>query len=299
MSHTSIWVPVVTLFLLPSGMLRAQVAELDKLEGLSIPLFLLSASTGQEAQADLKLPTASEIRKPDTLERKEETTTLDVLHRKQSTSLQCPFHAGGGRCVNDTHWVIWIGTTEYSLATIVDQLRIQADASLEEEVDPVVGVRLSARRVVLRADQTAPWGYLNRIIAACATSKIYKIAVAARSGEIEGRFECWLPRAMPLDTRAGQASREASVPAEIRIAMFWDETQQATIRQWKDRRIESDEDLLAQMKEARDGWVLEKQPGVPLTIDAAANVPWSDIVHVINLSRIAHVDNVEFVHGAE
>ena len=262
---------------------------------LFVSVFLLGAFTGQ---TDPKLPTATEIKRADTLELEQETTTINVLHRKEGTSVQCPLHAGGGLCRNDPHWVISIGTTEYTLETIGPRLKIEADASLEEEVDPAVGVRLSARRIVLRADQTAPWGYLNRIIAACATAKIYKIAVAARSEEIEGRFECWLPRGMPLGAGAGQA-REASVQAEIRVALFWDGTRQATIRKLNERVIESDEDLLARIKEARDGWVLEQQPDVPLAIDSAASVPWNDIVHVIDLAKRAHLDHIEFALGAE
>ena len=44
---------------------------------------------------------------------------------------------------------------------------------------PQAGVRLSARKLIIRADKSAPYGHVNKIIEYAGTAGIYKIEVGA------------------------------------------------------------------------------------------------------------------------
>jgi biopolymer transport protein ExbD len=51
--------------------------------------------------------------------------------------------------------------------------------SLEDQVDPAAGRKLSRRKLMIRADQAAPYGYVQGLIQAAGEAGIYMIEVGA------------------------------------------------------------------------------------------------------------------------
>ncbi len=112
--------------------------------------------------------------------------------------------------------------------------------------------------------------------------------------QLEGKFDSWLPKGKGA---AGSIQIEGILD-EVRVAMFWDEDNQRTIRQLRNRRVESDEELATLIKEAHDDWVRMNKPDTPVTIDAEPRVPWNDVINVLNLCKKNRIDKIEFALGA-
>jgi len=112
--------------------------------------------------------------------------------------------------------------------------------------------------------------------------------------QLEGKFDSWLPKGKGA---TGSVQIEGLLD-EVRVAMFWDEARQVTVRQLRNRRIETDQELSQLIKEAHDDWVRMNKPDTPVTIDAEARVPWNDVIKVMNLCKQNHIDKIEFALGA-
>lgn len=110
--------------------------------------------------------------------------------------------------------------------------------------------------------------------------------------ELEGKFESWLPK------NKGQASQDNQSPIEeIRVAMFWDEPNHRTIRQFGRVIVRDDEQLQGLIKDSYAGWVRLGKTDTPVIIDAAEMVPWRDVVNVVNLAKRERIDKIEFAAG--
>jgi biopolymer transport protein ExbD len=146
---------------------------------LLLLFFILGADMTQREQADLVLPTASEIKEDEKVKSEDPTTTVNVQHRLDDSNFQCPINTRGDVCRVDEHWLIVIRGREVPREMLKEQLKIEADEALEADVDPIAGVRLSARKIVIRADRLAPYGDVNKIIELCGGVGIYKVEVGA------------------------------------------------------------------------------------------------------------------------
>src|SRR6266850_3233723 len=85
--------------------------------------------------------------------------------------------------------------------------------------------------------------------------------------QIEGKFDTWLPKGKGVSG----VDPSTEVISEIRVAMFWDEANQRTIRQYGSRRVQDDGELESLIKEAKAAWIASNKPEVPMTIDAEAS----------------------------
>jgi biopolymer transport protein ExbD len=112
--------------------------------------------------------------------------------------------------------------------------------------------------------------------------------------QLEGKFDSWLPKGKGS---TGAISAEGILD-EVRVALTWDENGQRTIRQLRDRRVDTDEELSTLIKEAHDDWVRMNKPDTPVTIDAEARVPWEDVIKVMNICKSNRIDKIEFALGA-
>ncbi len=111
--------------------------------------------------------------------------------------------------------------------------------------------------------------------------------------QLEGKFDTWLPKGkgsegMPLN----------SVIQEVRVALFWDEKNQETQRKVGTRLVPDDDELLELISTAYQGFVRLDHPEVPVTIDGDLRVPWMDVIDVMNISKKAGIDRVEFAYNA-
>lgn len=146
---------------------------------LLLLFFILGADMSQREQAELVLPTASEIKEADKLKGEDVTTTVNIQHRPESNVFSCPINKGGGVCRDLTHWLFLITGSEYTVDTLKAQLEVVAQATMEDHTDPDAGEILSARKVIIRADKAAPYGHVQKVIEYCGQVKIYKIEVGA------------------------------------------------------------------------------------------------------------------------
>jgi biopolymer transport protein ExbD len=112
--------------------------------------------------------------------------------------------------------------------------------------------------------------------------------------QIEGKFDTWLPKGKGI----GGAGADSSIIEEIRIAMYWNEDQQRTTRKFRDRPVDDDDTLQTLVREAHADFVRLNKPDTPVTIDSAFDVPWDDVIRVVNLCKRENIDKIEFALGA-
>ena len=111
--------------------------------------------------------------------------------------------------------------------------------------------------------------------------------------QLEGKFESWLPKGKGV---CGVGA-DSSILEEVRVAMTWDEVHQKTIRQFRNRKVETDDELSLLIKEGHEDWVRMNKPETPVTIDAEPKVPWDDVINVVNLCKRIQIDKIEFALG--
>ena len=112
--------------------------------------------------------------------------------------------------------------------------------------------------------------------------------------QLEGKFDSWLPKGKGT---TGAITAEGILD-EVRVAMWWDEAAQRSIRQIGQRRVANDDELAQLIKEGHDAWVRQNKPDTPVTIDAEARVPWEDVIKVMNICKSNRIDKIEFALGA-
>ena len=86
--------------------------------------------------------------------------------------------------------------------------------------------------------------------------------------------------------------------SEVRVALVWDETTQTVHRKMGDREYPNDDDLAKAISEAHDAWVKKGKPDAPVTIDASSDIPWAEVIKVVNLIKKLGIDKIEFAMGA-
>ncbi len=146
---------------------------------LLLLFFILGADMTQREQAELVLPIASEIKEDDKVKSPDPITTVNVQHRPEDGAFKCAVNANGGYCRETDHWTTVIRGQPVPREMLKDQLQAEADETLEPDIDPAAGKRLSARKVIIRADRLAPYGDVNKVIETCSMVGIYKVEVSA------------------------------------------------------------------------------------------------------------------------
>ena len=111
--------------------------------------------------------------------------------------------------------------------------------------------------------------------------------------QLEGKFDSWLPK----DKGLGDVSQLKDVIEEVRIALFWDPKTETVTRQLGTRRVKDDDDLQTLIRNAHADWEKIGKANTPVTVDAAGEVPWKDVVNVINLCKREQIDKIEFAFG--
>ncbi|HEX6863608.1 MAG TPA: biopolymer transporter ExbD [Thermoanaerobaculia bacterium] len=118
--------------------------------------------------------------------------------------------------------------------------------------------------------------------------------ISLKFKQLEGKFDSWLPKGKGTSG----AITDSSILEEVRVAMYWDEANQRTIRQLGNRKVDNDEELGNLIKDAHSDWVKMNKPETPVTIDAEPKVPCDHVINVINLCKRKGIDKIEFALGA-
>ena len=112
--------------------------------------------------------------------------------------------------------------------------------------------------------------------------------------ELEGKFESWLPK----DKGTSQPMDSSTPIEEIRVALFWDDVNKVTTRQFGKNMIRDDEQLQTLIRAAYADCV-KLGRNDPVIIDGGELVPWREIVNVINLAKREKVEKIEFAAGKD
>ena len=111
--------------------------------------------------------------------------------------------------------------------------------------------------------------------------------------ETEGKFDSWLPK------DKGEGGNPDPGPLqEMRVIMTWDQATNVLSRQYLHKKVKDDAELLQCVREAHDDFVAKNKPDIPLIIDGGANVPWKEIMTVVNIGKSLDIKNLEFAMGA-
>ena len=113
--------------------------------------------------------------------------------------------------------------------------------------------------------------------------------------ELEGKFESWLPK----DKGQSTPMTNDMPIEEIRVALFWDDKEKTTVRQFGKAFIKDDTHLQGLIHDAYADRVRLGHAETPVIIDAAQMVPWREVVNVVNLAKREGVDKIEFAAGKD
>jgi biopolymer transport protein ExbD len=149
---------------------------------LLLLFFMLGADMAQRESVDLVLPKASKI-KEDPSNNPDPTTTVNI-HRKDDTDTPFLPTAGPGR--EGEKWVVSVRGIDFTPATLKDRLQADADDNPEPSADAAAGRILSARILLIRADQGAPFGFVQRVIEIAGGVGLYKVEVAGAAPTAPG-----------------------------------------------------------------------------------------------------------------
>ena len=99
--------------------------------------------------------------------------------------------------------------------------------------------------------------------------------------------------AKPNENRVPVATGDAA--EGVHVAVLWDAKAGAAVRKVGNRQVKSDEEFQLLLTQAFADWQKAKKPDVVLSIDAAGEVPWRDLVAVVATGRKSGWKRVEFV----
>lgn len=145
---------------------------------LLLLFFMLNADMSQRDLEDMKPPVANKADQ-DKPEESADRITVNVHHANDT----CPLHNQPGQlCVEAAHWFISVQGNRYaldekSLDGLQKRLSALADSKREKPGDKA---SKSERLVLIRGDQFAPYGLIQRSLERLAKSGLYKTQVAVQ-----------------------------------------------------------------------------------------------------------------------
>ena len=142
---------------------------------LLLLFFMLGADMGHRELEKVSLPLAKAIKEDKEVPgQKIDRLTINVYHRYEG-EIHCEAFSKQEICRNDAHWRIGIKGHDYNeQEKLIQVLKEEADAYRDESKGP-----LSERKVMVRADASSPYGYVQDVMHACAAVGIYRIECGA------------------------------------------------------------------------------------------------------------------------
>ncbi len=142
---------------------------------LLLLFFMLGSDMGQRDLEEVQLPEALSVKEDKEKEGKHSRFTVNVYHVYEK-EMKCAAYLGEHLCLEEKHWRIGIKGRDYTDSEKL-YLALKNEASVPGAREP--GSKFSERPVMVRADKSAPYGEVQRVINACARAGIYKIEVGA------------------------------------------------------------------------------------------------------------------------
>jgi biopolymer transport protein ExbD len=112
--------------------------------------------------------------------------------------------------------------------------------------------------------------------------------------QLEGKIDAWLPEhGNQPGTPKGPVILE-----EIRVFMRWDPAT-GTTRKVGKTAVGNDADLMDAIRVRMADYERAKKPDAPVLIDSTPDVPWSDVVHIVDLCKAQKLSKIEFAEPME
>jgi len=109
--------------------------------------------------------------------------------------------------------------------------------------------------------------------------------------QLEGKIDAWMPK----DGNQPGEVKDKILFEEVRIFMKWDAAGNKTIRKIGNRvPVETDGQLTQTIDDMKKDYEKAGKTEVPVVIDATADVPWQDVVHVVDLCKSAKLSPIKF-----
>jgi len=112
--------------------------------------------------------------------------------------------------------------------------------------------------------------------------------------QLEGKIETWLPK----DRGVLTTPPPKIVLEEIRVFMRWVDGQ--TITKVGNRApVKSDTELMQIILQMSNDFKKLGKADFPVLIDALPEVPWRDVIHVLDLCKVEKLERIEFAAPME
>ena len=107
--------------------------------------------------------------------------------------------------------------------------------------------------------------------------------------QLEGKIETWLPK----DRGVEQTPPDKIVLEEIRVFMRWRDGQ-TVIKVGNRAAAGSDLELMQTINQMSNDYKKLGKTDFPVLIDALGDVPWKDVIHVLDLCKKDKLERIEF-----
>jgi biopolymer transport protein ExbD len=149
---------------------------------LLLLFFMLGADMTQRELEEVRLPKADACQTEPIECFGPGRTTVNVFHASarsgESSGVACALHEAGGVCRDPAHWLVAIRGFELGAGEVASVLKDEAELG-RERGEPSASGATSAREVMIRADEGAPYAVVQKLIEGCASAGLWRIVVAA------------------------------------------------------------------------------------------------------------------------
>ena len=108
--------------------------------------------------------------------------------------------------------------------------------------------------------------------------------------QLEGKVDAWLPK---TGNQPG-TPKTPIILEEVRVFMRWNFEGAATVRKVGSSPVASDDELMAAIDARRGDYERAGKSVFPVIIDATPDVPWQDVVRVLDLCKAGKYSMIEF-----
>jgi biopolymer transport protein ExbD len=145
---------------------------------LLLLFFMLNADMSQREMEELTPPIAKHSEKE---EGKADPDRITVnIHHDTKDVVDCPLYATGDVCRNEAHWHISLSGRRYDFnkegMTRLGQTLNELGKTKRDPNDPK---SISERKILIRADRTAPYGHVQKVLEQATIGRLYKVEVGA------------------------------------------------------------------------------------------------------------------------
>jgi len=110
--------------------------------------------------------------------------------------------------------------------------------------------------------------------------------------QLEGKIDAWLPK--ETGNQMGEI-KDKPILEEVRIFMKWDAATGKTIRKIGNRNpVESDQQMTDTIDQIKKDYEKAGKKDVPVVVDATPDVPWQEVVHVVDLCKHEKLSPITF-----